>query len=340
MPLLDTMQQAQIAALRSRPSRPMTKALQEKAEGVSRTLSQLEQGIYDVPRGYREMATHPLESLTGMAESVRHPIQTAKLFKSALQNEESRNRMIGSMLVPDPLKLIKGLRARKALNPTVSNIVVPETLALPEERTAIELAKRGAPDYETGWFKGPDGLLRKELQPVEWDLKSLEWGHPDLEKRLTEHGAHMSPPIVQSGMRTDQVVKGVVAAYDPHENTISLGHTVEKLAPEHQKELLTHELQHAIQTSGLLGPGFTGSSPGRGVTMRKYLLNPGEIEARAAGARDYLLDPRYRELVPFDWNTKKMAERLRWGGTTPKMEGPAEFLQDMEDWLMIAEPPK
>lgn len=347
MPTTDTALLAQIQALRSKPPKP-----DQKYDKMGQILREVDEGTGQGLRSLTRLVTHPLESLDEMVEStkqfVREPRQTVKAIKQSLSTPEGQHNFIGQMLVPDPSRLIKALRGTKAL--PKADIVVPETLALPSERVALEKTKRwGMPDYETGWFEGPDKLYRKEIGPVQFDLSKIpepgEWfrddffDHPDLLERLQSKGMFQEVP----GFQMDELGKDSLlgrkfgAMFGGEDNEIIIGERFRTMPEKLQKELLSHELQHAVQLAGYLKPGFRGSSPGHGVSMRRYLQNPGEIEARAAAARDYLLDPRYREIVPFDWNTRKMAERLRHGMNKPEPEGPREFLEDMEQWLQLTE---
>jgi hypothetical protein len=354
MPTPDTFLRAQADALRMR-HKPRLDPRKAKL------FQQLDEGAGETLRAYTRPSELLRETVLSAKQLATQPVQSAKALVAALRDPESRNKMIGSMVVPDPLKLAKVLRAGKLPSGVKADIVVPETLALPEEAIELALAKRGAPDHETGWFQGPDGLFRKELQPARWsadEKQNLSYEHPDLDRRF-ELGGHGEPPQVKVDWDRNMGPK-TPAMYRPRENDINIDPNrapVPRTGGEmfvgtngvpisvdlHNKlgyEMLTHELQHAIQSAAMLKDPHLGDAFKRGTSFRRYLQNPGEIEARAAGARDHLLDPRYRELVPFNWNTKKMAERLRHGMNTPKMEGPKEYLQDMEQWLQLAEPNK
>jgi hypothetical protein len=343
MPTPDTAMLAMANALRA----PEPKRSRKEKE-MRRLYHEVNQGTADTLRGYTRPSELLRETASSLKQLATHPIDSGKAIIQALRDPKARNAMIGSMVVPDPLQFAKILKGAKGLPTVKSDIVVPETLALPEEWLELELAKRGAPDHETGWFKGHDNLLRKELEPIKFDLSKIPargelfddefWSHPTLRRRLAEKG-HFGNEMPWVRMY-DVDDLDFVAQYAPDNNQIDIG----KMAKFRERpfkenaELLTHEFQHAIQAAGNVGTTGMGASPGGRTSFRRYLLNPGEVEARAAGARDYLLDPRYRDIVPFDWNTKKMVERLKWGGTTPKMEGPKEFLEDMEQWLSLTEP--
>ena len=312
MPTPDTALLAQMQALRAKKPKP-----DQRMDKMGEILRTLDEGSAESLQSLGRWATHPLDSLDETVQStlqfVKEPKATISALREHLRSPENRTRMAGSMLVPDPSKLIKILRTGKLPSAARSHIIVPETLATKSEKIDLEAAKRGAPTKETGWFKGPAEMYWKERKPVHWELEDeagIWFDDPDMAARLLR-GKHGKVPEVEKrflGLDTGGQYDPIPG--DPRIAVNSLHWNRE--TPFRQQLILNHELQHGVADAGDVPHPFVGASY-QG-DMRDYFSNPGEVIARVASMRDNM-SPAFRENVPFMTN---YINALRRNQTVPE----------------------
>lgn len=188
---------------------------------------------------------------------------------------------------------------------------------------AEELAAKGAPREqiwnETGWFQGPDGKWRFEIDDSASALHSKALD--ELDKHVT-HGASQRSAVgtlhhdklyaaypqlrqIDVDARYNTELKGHSGEYSNQDGRPRIKVQANALAgPDGVPSLLLHELQHPIQHL----EGFAnGSDLGRaGGSVDRYLRAGGEVEARNVQARRDMTPEQRRETPP--WLTQDMPD--------------------------------
>lgn len=342
MPTPDTFLLAKADALRRLP----TQVSQDLQAAEVEYGQRMGRGVVDTLRSYLHPIQYLKDSYEGAKQFIKHPVDSTKAIASALKQPEVQ----GSMIVPDPLKLIKALKGTKALHGPTSNIIVPEALALPEELDDLYAAKKfGIPESEVGWFKGPKGIYFKEEVPItlkageeakirltpegrDWGSdrqpdELIEWDHPNLDRRAREQGLTFDAmPEVYASNIPDELM----GVYYPGIHKVFVNrYKMDKSGVRKLNEVVTHELGHGIQEIAGLPPALRGTSPGQGVSTFRYLTQPGEASAQVAALRD-LAPAAYRRMISYmdDYNAYiARIQRLKDSGQRPRMPGPG-FLYD------------
>ena len=116
--------------------------------------------------------------------------------------------------------------------------------------------------YSSGWFKGKDGQMRYEISDEAMKLKDKDWTygekgkladfveHPELFKAYPE----LKDMPFEVGQKTDKYI----ASFNPNTQTLKINPDAIKSGDEGILDVITHEVQHAIQYK----EGFaTGSNP-------------------------------------------------------------------------------
>jgi hypothetical protein len=186
---------------------------------------------------------------------------------------------------------------------------------------ALDMAGAGAPtNYgQTGWWRGPDGEWRREIDDSGASLQNGELVHPELEKAMP--GFLDAHPL----RITNSLPPGVAGAYDYDKDEVAVAE--EMPSSEEAMRTVLHEYQHAIQNA----EGFEqGTYPGDAkllsevmkqkkgnMTLEQKLRDPflamptedelfegyfdtqGEMEAY--DVEDRWADPSLKAKRPFPW---------------------------------------
>ncbi|MCR4308367.1 MAG: hypothetical protein NUV80_07500 [Candidatus Berkelbacteria bacterium] len=145
---------------------------------------------------------------------------------------------------------------------------------------------------ETGWFQGLDGKWRFELDDSKSQLRGQASGSlADMYSHgggLLENYPRLMDTKINYQPRTSGNVNG---SFYQDGSQIDLRPKQE----EDPLQILTHELQHAINKQQGWSTGMNASQPG-------YKDNEGEREARAAASRLYLTPDERKKRFPLkDW---------------------------------------
>lgn len=212
-------------------------------------------------------------------------------------------------------KKIKALRAKR-------DIMVPDSMALPEEIPGLEKAKKAfdrnpfsmqsvskglnpvqarlalaelrhrfAREHE-GWYPWSDGKFRKELpENVSWDVPTIRGLPKDkIVARADDVSRH--PDLYKRMDKIPWIMtqKDMGGSYNTGRNLMKIG--LGRGDEDWVKDVANHELQHAVQTRGGVPDAFRGANwEGLPGGMREYMKNPGEIEARIAAMQHGLAPP-------------------------------------------------
>ena len=150
----------------------------------------------------------------------------------------------------------------KPLKETVTPEAIDEAINIAGNFAGTLVGASSRVPYSSGWFKGKDGQLRYEISDEAMKLKDKDWTygekgkladfveHPELFKAYPE----LKDMPFEVGQKTDKYI----ASFNPNTQTLKINPDAIKSGDEGILDVITHEVQHAIQHK----EGFaTGSNP-------------------------------------------------------------------------------
>lgn len=176
---------------------------------------------------------------------------------------------------------------------------------IPQFRAAWKMAEEGKPREEiwdkTGWFQGPDGNWRYEIDDsgarVNFGIGTVGGliNHPQLQKAYP--GLLNIPAQIKK--------HGLLDLHDPIGSMTKDGMSIRTDNEEEAASIALHELQHAIQNIEGFNPGAwpKGYVPGGLIPQESYnayIRSPGEAEARAVQQRMNLTPQQRKEIPPWE----------------------------------------
>lgn len=179
---------------------------------------------------------------------------------------------------------------------------------IPQFRAAWKMAEEGKPREviwkETGWFQGPDGNWRYEIDDSGVKAK---FGNGPVGGLITHPQLQNTYP----GLLNIPAEIKKHGLLDYHEPIGSLDASGMRIGADNEEEasgVALHELQHAIQNQEGFNPGAwpKGYIPGGLIPQESYnayVRSPGEAEARAVQQRMNLTPSQRKEIPPWlNWD--------------------------------------
>ena len=275
-------------ALYNRTGDPLVSALRGAEKAITAPLALL---------------SSPRESMSALIGALKSPKQTVKAAVKDIKENFSRDPVetVVENLFPMPSTGVAG-KLRK--------IALPEKFALPGEldavrsakdfyanelkqrggmglRDKVEVANKSIQDNEGWYWDNQSGVVKKQIEPLKWDTSMMETGGPGELYILDEilQDQDMLARILRKGGRRDLPTVAVGAkpkhgSYNPKGNLIIAG--MDPWDRMENRGVLNHEFQHYLQQKGGYKDMYRGTNPEAAGSYHEYLINPGEIEARAA----------------------------------------------------------